>query len=71
MTAHELNQIVTELQKVSIHLAILETKLDNYTGHDDRISSIERWRAFLTGAVALVFIELQVLALIITIKGEL
>lgn len=68
MTPSDVSRIIGRLDDAIERLAKLETKLDTHATHDDRISSIERWRAFLTGVVALIFIEMQLVSIYIAAR---
>lgn len=69
MTPSDVTRIIERLDKAIERLAVLETKLDTHSDCDDRIGSLERWRAFLTGVVALIVVEVQVLGVVMAIKG--
>ena len=71
MTTTDVARILEKLELMTERLAVMETKLDLSAGHDDRIGSLERSRAMLTGLVAFIALELQGIAVaLLIIKGD-
>lgn len=70
MTPYDVSRILEKLEEMTERLAVLETKLDTHATHDSRINTLEKWRAFLSGIVALIFFEMQLIALLIAIRGD-
>lgn len=69
MTPYDVSRILEKLEEMTERLAVLETKLDTHATHDERISSLEKWRAFQTGVVALVFFEMQLLVVLLAVRS--
>jgi hypothetical protein len=69
VTPYDVSRILEKLEEMTERLAVLETKLDTHATHDARISNIERWRAFQSGIVALVFFEMQLIALLLALRS--
>ena len=65
MTAREIDQILKVLSEIGERIAVLETKLDSSADHDDRMRKLEQRWAMLSGVVAFVAIELQMLGLVL------
>jgi hypothetical protein len=52
-------------------LARIEEKLDNAANHEGRIRKLEQWRSGVAVGVAIIFAELQILALFLAQKHHL
>lgn len=65
MTTRDIDQILHALSEIGERIAVLETKLDSSADHDDRMRKLEQRWAMLSGIVAFVAIELQMLGLVL------